>query len=84
MNMSKETSSFSLSNQFNGFSEQTRLKATECGTYTPLSQNDVYIMQDFSNLALKAYGGTPTVMDAAGILSDMSKQLILLALGECQ
>lgn len=75
--MPDQKSSFYMGNEFNGFGDTTYLKGTQKRTYVPLSQENVHLTRDFSNLVLKALGCIPLILN----LQALNSNLIVFAIG---
>lgn len=74
--MAKKTSSFHMSNEFNGHGQKTHLSATQYNSYSPLPQTDIRLTKDFGQSIPKALGGL-----AAMINPDLDAGILLKALG---
>ena len=74
--MAKNNSSFYMSNEFNGHGQKTYLSATQYNNYSPLSQTDIRLTQDFGQCIQKVLGSL-TVMTNP----DPNSRILLKALG---
>lgn len=74
--MSGKKSSFHMGNEFNGNGKKVYLRATQCNTYAPLSQENVRATPDFGQYTQQAVGAMP-VMNSG----DKSVGIELKALG---
>jgi len=74
--MAKKTSSFHMSNEFNGHGQTTYLSATQYNSYSPLPQTDIRLTPDFGQSIQKALGSLAVMINP-----DLNLGILLKALG---
>jgi len=74
--MAKKTSSFHMSNEFNGHGQTTYLSATQYNSYSPLPQTDIRLTPDFGQSIQKALGSLVVMINP-----DPDSGILLKALG---